>query len=380
MFGFRKKKKVDASIAKEKDEKLKWDTFKDSLAKPKRLSKKEIEKRRREKERKATERRLILKRSLLRAGLESKPEAFSKWVFVVSIILNGIAAATFVIHYSEYFDKGILHIIVLLLAAWLAIFLLVFFLLWLTLYVFLDLMSYKRKVGIEDVFSDYLLLASTNIRAGMPIDKALWYAVRPKFGVLAKEIETVAKETMSGEDLEVALKRFSNKYNSPLIKNTVSLMIEGINAGGEMASLLGKISQNIQDNKLLKKELAAGISAYAIFIAAAALFMAPLLFALSSQLLLVISEITGGIDIPKTPGMSSFAFSIGSVGVTQRDFLIFAFTNLSITSIISAMIFSIIRKGEIKGGIKYIPIFALVSTTVFYLTFRVFSGIFSGFI
>jgi len=41
--------------------------------------------------------------------------------------------------------------------------------------------------------------------------RALWYAVRPRFGVLAREIEIVAKQTMSGEELDKALIRFFKK-------------------------------------------------------------------------------------------------------------------------------------------------------------------------
>ena len=68
----------------------------------------------------------------------------------------------------------------------------------------------------------------------MTIDKALWYAVRPKFGVLANEIETVAKETMKGEDLKIALQKFADKYDSILLKRSISLLSEGIDAGGEI--------------------------------------------------------------------------------------------------------------------------------------------------
>ena len=42
------------------------------------------------------------------------------------------------------------------------------------------------------VLADFLGLTSSNISAGMPIDRALWFAVRPKFGILAREIEEVA--------------------------------------------------------------------------------------------------------------------------------------------------------------------------------------------
>ncbi|MFH1181599.1 MAG: type II secretion system F family protein [Candidatus Woesearchaeota archaeon] len=382
MFGLFGKKKAVEGSSKEKAETPGFLKLKQQLLQPRHLSRKDIIQRRKEEERRKTERRLILKKSLLRAGVESKPEMFSKWIIILALIINVFIGVAFAVKYADLFGIGLLRIILLLLSAWLAIFLIVLFLLWLSLYLVLDMLSYKRKVGIEEVFSDYLLLVSTNIRAGMPIDKALWYAVRPRFGVLANEIEIVAKETMSGEELETALKNFSNKYESPVIKNTINLLIEGINAGGELAELLSKVSQNIQDTKLLKQEMAAGISAYAIFITAAALVMAPLLFALSSQLLMVVSSITSNIQMPESTSTSMpiFALKLGNVGVSQRDFLIFAFTNLFLTSLISAIIVSIIRKGDIKSGIKYIPIFIAVCLVVFYATYKLFSLAFSGII
>jgi Flp pilus assembly protein TadB len=373
-----KKKKVEPKPEQPKNPA--FQRLKQQLLQPKHILKKDIMQRRKEEERKKAERRLILKKSLLRAGIVAKPEMFSKWIIILALVINIIVGITFAIRYGDLIGLGLLKIILLLLSAWLAIFLLVLFTLWLSLYIVLDLLSYKRKVGIEEVFSDYLLLVSTNIRAGMPIDKALWYAVRPRFGVLANEIETVAKETMSGEELETALRKFSNKYESSVIKNTVNLLTEGMNSGGELAGLLSKVSQNIQDNKLIQQEMAAGISAYAIFIGAAALVMAPLLFALSSQLLMVVSAITSGIDLPENTGSGMFTMNFGDVGVSQKDFLIFACTNLFLTSLISAMIVSIIRKGDIKAGIKYVPIFIAVSLLIFFAAYKLFSVLMSGMI
>ncbi len=357
-----------------------WERFKNQLRKPKRLSKKEIEERKHAKERKALARRYLLRTTLVRAGIEAKPEVFSKWVFRSAVMINVFVALFIIVRFAPFFKVNLFLIPLIAIVLWLAIFILVFFLIWLILYLVLDLLSYKRKLGIEDVLSDYLLLASANIRAGMPIDRALWYAVRPRFGVLAKEMEIVAKETMSGEDLESALKKFAKKYNSATLNNTVSLIIEGINAGGEIAELLSKISQGIQDNKLLRKEMAAGISAYAIFITVSAIVMAPLLYALSSQLLNVIAEITSSIDLPEGGGVPTLAFATGGVGVTEQDFLIFAFSNLFFTSMLSAMIVSIIRRGDVKSGLKYIPIFIAFSMLFFWGAYTLFSNVFGGII
>ena len=120
-------------------------------------------------------------------------------------------------HFSTTFGITWATILLSIITLWILVFIVLLFLLWVLFYIIIDLKIFKRKVDIEDVLADYLQLTASNIRAGMTIDRALWYAVRPRFGVLANEIETVAKETMRGEDLKTALQKFADKYDSILL-------------------------------------------------------------------------------------------------------------------------------------------------------------------
>jgi pilus assembly protein TadC len=234
------------------------------------------------------------------------------------------------------------------------------------LYIFVDLKIFRRKVDIEDVLPDYLQLTASNIKAGMTIDRALWYAVRPRFGVLAKEIELVAKETMRGEDLKTALQKFADKYESILLKRSINLLIEGIDAGGEIGGLLNKIAANIQENKIMQKEMAANITTYVIFISFATIAAAPVLFALSGMLVQVLTGFGTSLG-----GMTSAAASAGlglsfsGSGIKYADFRIFAITSLLITSFFSAVIIATIKKGSAKMGLKYIPIFMFITVSLY---------------
>jgi len=200
----------------------------------------------------------------------------------------------------------------------------------------------------------------------MIIEKALWHAVRPRFGVLAKEIDKVSKETMSGKPLEIALSEFASRYNSPTLKRAVALIIEGVNSGGEIGDLLNKVALNIQNTETIKREMAANVSTYAIFILVGAGIAAPLLFALTGQLLNVITSIFSNIEIPKTVS-SSFPISFGSIGLSFNDFKIFAMTMLSICSFFASIIVSTIRKGSAKASIKLIPFLVCLSIGIFYI-------------
>jgi archaellum biogenesis protein FlaJ (TadC family) len=212
----------------------------------------------------------------------------------------------------------------------------------------------------------------------MPIDRALWYAVRPGFGVLAKEIETVAKNTMAGEDLSSALTNFANKYNSKIIQRSISLLLEGMAAGGELADLLNKVAMNIEETKLIKKEMASSVTTYVIFIIFATIIAAPVLFGLSTQLLEVIKAITGRLGPTMSSSGSMMGFSFSGDAIKTSDFRIFAYLMLSISAFSSACIISIIRKGRVKDGLAQIPVFIIVSLLIYTFASLLIKGMFSS--
>ncbi|MCH8003363.1 MAG: type II secretion system F family protein [Nanoarchaeota archaeon] len=314
------------------------------------------------------ERRHKLRFYLERAGLGIRPEALSKNIFNINVFINLVISAFLIYHFSTSYGITWTTILASIIALWILVFIILLFILWVLFYIVVDLKIFKRKVDIEDVLPDYLQLTASNIKAGMTIDRALWYAVRPRFGVLAKEIEIVAKETMRGEDLKTALQKFADKYESVLLKRSISLLIEGLEAGGEIGNLLNKIAINIQENKIMKKEMSANVTTYVIFISFATIAAAPVLFALSGVLIRVITNLGSSLgDVTTAASTAGLALSFSGAGIKYSDFRIFALVSLIITSFFSAVIISTIKKGNAKLGLRYIPIFIFVSITLFFI-------------
>ncbi len=232
---------------------------------------------------------------------------------------------------------------------------------------YMNFRIYNRTKEIEKVLPDFLQLTSANIRAGMSIDKALWFSIRPRFGILAKEIEIVAKKSMIGEDLEDALRDFSSKYDSPTLERTVNLLIEGLDAGGEIGNLLNRIAANIQENQLTRKDMAQNVTTYVIFITFATIVAAPLLFALSFELLHVVKSLSSDVNLSQEGGISSIPIKFSTEGIALDDFRIFIIVNLIITSVFSAMLVATIEKGDATAGVKSIPMFAIFTVGLFFV-------------
>ncbi|MBN2052757.1 type II secretion system F family protein [Candidatus Woesearchaeota archaeon] len=322
---------------------------------------------------------ISLQNYLEKAGLENTDaKQAAKKIFMIDIVLCLILTALVII-LNIYSHKGLANLFIFLIGFWLTAFFLILALIWVGYLFYLDMKIFRRTRAVEEVFPDFLQLASSNISAGMPIDRALWYAVRPGFGVLAKEIETVAKNTMAGEDLGVALTNFADKYESKTIKRSISLLLEGMAAGGEMADLLNKISLDIEETKILKKEMAANVTTYVIFIIFATIIAAPVLFALATQLLVIIQGITSKLGTTSTVSSSMFAFSFSGNSIKLSDFRLFSYLMLIISSLSSAAIVSVIKKGRVKEGISSIPSYIVVSVILYTIASILIKGMFSGF-
>ncbi len=332
-----------------------------------RAKKKEKEIKEKRKDKIRQQRKYMLRNYIEKAGLSIKEERVTKTLFNFCIIINLIISAYLIYFFSFESDSNLVFVVIVMAIVWALIFFGVLFLVWLLFYLMLDFRIFQRKTSIEDVLADFLQLTSANIRAGMPIDRALWFSVRPRFGVLANEIEIVAKETMSGKDLETALTDFTKKYDSPLLKRSMSLLIEGLRAGGEVGELLNKISTNISESRIMKKEMSANVTTYVIFITFATVAAAPVLFALSNQLLHIIHSIVSTISLP-SGGVAGFGASFTTLAIKPSDFRLFSVIMLTVTSFFSAAIVAIIRRGSVKAGLKYIPSFIITAVILFYIS------------
>ena len=312
--------------------------------------------------------------NLVKAGIDSTPEDAVRFILFSSVALTVVAAiGAFYYFMQDSLFNWVFGSFMLIMFASLG-FGMAYGLMWLAYHQYLDMAIYRRRKEVEDVLADFLLLTSSNVRAGMTIDTALWNAVRPRFGVLAKEIEVVAKRTLSGEDLHTALHDFAESYNSPLLKRSISLLVEGLTAGGEIASLLNDIALNIQETQIMRKEMASNVTTYAIFINFATLIAAPVLFALAGELLKVVRQLSSRIALdPGEVQGGGFAFSGGS-SLTYPDFLIFALITLSMTTVFSTVIVATIKKGNAREAVGSIPISLVITIALFFAASYVLGG------
>ena len=237
----------------------------------------------------------------------------------------------------------------------------------------------NRRKEVEDILPDYLQLVAANIRAGMQLDKAMWYAAKPEFGTLSNEVELASKRVFSGETIEEALEKLSDRFQSRYLRRTIDLIREGVVSGGEMAGMLEKTAIDLRDMQLMHKEISASLVMYSIFIGFAAAIGAPFLYVVSYKLLSLFEKVRAGMPA-ETTITSTINLSTVGIGISADQFAIFSLAMVVVTGIIACMIMSVIQSGKKRNAIKYVLPFLLVALAVFYIGRIVLDKFFSVFV
>jgi type II secretory pathway component PulF len=230
---------------------------------------------------------------------------------------------------------------------------------------------------MEEMLPDFLQVVSSNLKGGLSFENALWGAIKPRFTILADEMAEVSKKVMTGHDVGSALYELGQKYNSPMLRRSAHLMISELESGGNIADLIDRIVVTFKDTSSLKEDISASSMTYTIFISVIVIFIAPLLFALSFHLLIIILSFVAKLSVT-TSRVESLPFTFTDVVVDPGNFKLFSITAISIISFFSSLIVSIVEKGNIKSGLKYIPIFLIGSLFMYFVFMSVISIVFKS--
>ncbi|MCX8205860.1 MAG: type II secretion system F family protein [Candidatus Micrarchaeota archaeon] len=245
------------------------------------------------------------------------------------------------------------------------------------LYAYLLVQIDARRRELESVLPDFLQLSAANVRAGLPIEQALWRAATPEFGILAKEVQIAMKRTFSGESISDSLTYLSNRFNSKYLQRTVSVLKFGIASGGEIGEILERTAADLRRMQIMYKEASSSMLMYVIFISFAAIFGAPILFAVSFKLIATLSAVWANVPAVSQGGFGVIGFSPPQI--TADDFKLFAILAISITSVFASFILAVIQTGSARDGLKILPFFLIAGLGVLFLVMAALDLMFTVF-
>lgn len=235
----------------------------------------------------------------------------------------------------------------------------------------------ERIRKMEEVFPDFLQLMSSNLRAGITIDRAMLLSSRPEFYPLDSEIQRAGRDITTGKEIEVTLLDMSKRINSEKIYKTILLIISGIKAGGNLAVLLEETAVNIRERDFVEKRAASNVLMYVIFIFVAVAVGAPILFSLSSVLVQILGNLLGGL--PAANASVSLPFTLSKVNVPLDFIIYFSLTFMIIIDILASLILGLVSNGEERRGVKYIIPLLAISIGIFFIMRIILTRFMSGF-
>jgi len=251
----------------------------------------------------------------------------------------------------------------------------------------------SRRSFVERILPDALQIMAMNIRAGLTTERALILTARPEFGIFEKELKKAGKEIMAGKSLDDALLGITGRVKSRQLETTLKMIIDGIDSGGELASLLEQTSSDIQNTQLMEKEVKASVLMYVIFIFFAVGLGAPLIFGISTHLVETLTEQMShfeNVNIPDyedigTVGISPFGGitststlqTMKSVSIDPQFLVVYALVSLLVTSFFGGLVIGVIKDGSEKQGMRYIPILIGLSVGIFFITKLIAGVLFS---
>jgi pilus assembly protein TadC len=238
-----------------------------------------------------------------------------------------------------------------------------------------------RRNKLEMVLPDFLSLVASNIKAGMTLDQAMWYSAKPEFGLLATEVKAVVKSSFSGDSLESTLDHLGSRFDSKVFKRTILLLKQATATGGELTNVLERTADDVRGSLLMKKEIAATLVLYEIFVLFASIIGTPFLFAVASKLIAVFEKIAPAAgSMPSGGGALNTLSAIKFAGpvISSSDFFWFSVPTIFVTALISSFIISVIRTGSKSQGLKYFPFVLGGSYLVYWLVISMVDTLFSA--
>jgi hypothetical protein len=242
-----------------------------------------------------------------------------------------------------------------------------------------------RRAKLENSLPDFLSLVASNIKAGMTLDQAMWYSSKPEFGLLSLEVKARIKSSFSGQSLEDTLDQLGGRFDSKVFKRTILLLKQATATGGELTNVLERTADDVRNSIIMKKEIAASLVLYEIFVLFAAIVGTPFLFAVASKLIEVFERISpavggAGGGVPSSAGgvfttFSNIRFSGPIIG--SNDFFWFSIPTIFVTALISSFIVSVIRTGTKSQGMKYFPFVLLLAYLVYWLVVNAVDSLFA---
>ena len=321
------------------------------------------------------------------AGLTINSEGFAGYL-IVNILLFSIVLSVILINDSFLYGSfsSVVNSVFVFpeLFLWFLVFILSLIISYVVLFLlvnsYLSIKAEDRRKKVEQALPDFLLLVSSNIKAGMALDKGMWYAAKPEFDILSTEVKSVIKGSFSGVSMDNSLTLLASRFDSRLFTRTISLIQQSSATGGEISEILERTAQDVRNASIMKKEVSSSLVMYQIFLSFSAVLGAPFLFAVGSKLVQIFeNQRFAATAVSAGSGIFSNLPTFSNLIISSTEFYYFTLATIFVTTLFTSLIVGVIKSGSRSQGLRYLPFIMAGAYFVFWTIDSFLSSYFLSF-
>lgn len=239
-----------------------------------------------------------------------------------------------------------------------------------------------RRRKVQKVLPDFLSAVSMNINAGMEPLSALYVSLRPDFDPITSEMQKIRSLALGHKSIVDQLSLLKQNIQSPQLSTTIAVIERATRSGGDLGRLLDSVAADLRETNKLQKELETATRGYVYFISFLILFGVPLLLSVASMFI----KFTSGAAISPFgftavlgPTFETAQASPQPQGPSVADRIDIVFGSLLFFSAVSAaLMLGVLWRGQIVSGVRYAPIFVIVSLAMYFVMKGAVNGIMSS--
>jgi flagellar protein FlaJ len=224
--------------------------------------------------------------------------------------------------------------------------------------------EHKRIQRLEERFPDFLRDIASSHKGGLTLHQAASIAARGEYGDLTPEVRKMADQLSWNVSFAEALRRFSDRVQTPLVQRAVSLILQADRSGGSTTDVLLTAAKDAREIKNLENERRTTMGLYTVvvyitffvFLGVAAILyaqFAPQIVA-SSQAV----EGLGGADGSGIEGVSTSSLDL-------RDYQLFYFMAAVVQGLGDGIVAGLLGSGRASLGLRHSFLMVAISYVVF---------------
>jgi flagellar protein FlaJ len=119
---------------------------------------------------------------------------------------------------------------------------------------------------MEERFPDLLRDLASSHKGGLTMSAAVTVSARGDYGPLSPEVEKMADQLSWNVSFDDALAQLADRVRTPLVRRTISLILEATRSGGNTTDVLLAAAREARELKILERQRRLNMSVYTIVI------------------------------------------------------------------------------------------------------------------